>query len=35
MDFRILIAAAVALVAVAFGGFYFALSSRQHEPLAA
>ena len=35
MDFRILIAVAVALVAVAFGGFYFALSSRQHEPLAA
>jgi nitrogen fixation-related uncharacterized protein len=35
MDFRILIAAAVALVAVALGGFYFALSSRQHEPLAA
>src|SRR5262245_1422496 len=35
MDFRILIAAAVTLVAVAFGGFYFALSSRQHEPLAA
>jgi hypothetical protein len=34
MDFRILIAVAVALVAVAFGGFYFALSSRQHEPLA-
>jgi nitrogen fixation-related uncharacterized protein len=35
MDFRILIGVAVALVAVAFGGFYFALSSRQHEPLAA
>jgi nitrogen fixation-related uncharacterized protein len=35
MDFRILIAVAVALVVVAFGGFYFALSSRQHEPLAA
>jgi hypothetical protein len=35
MDFRIFIAVAVALVAVAFGGFYFALSSRQHEPLAA
>jgi hypothetical protein len=35
MDFRIFIAAAVALVAVAFGGFYFALSSRSHEPLAA
>ncbi len=35
MDFRIFIAVAVALVAVAFGGFYFALSSRSHEPLAA
>ncbi len=35
MDFRILIAVAATLVAVAFGGFYFALSSRQHEPLAA
>jgi hypothetical protein len=35
MDFRILIAVAGALVVVAFGGFYFALSSRQHEPLAA
>jgi hypothetical protein len=35
MDFRIFIGVAVALVAVAFGGFYFALSSRSHEPLAA
>jgi hypothetical protein len=35
MDFRILIAVAATLVVVAFGGFYFALSSRQHEPLAA
>ena len=35
MDFRIFIAVAAALVAVAFGGFYFALSSRSHEPLAA
>jgi hypothetical protein len=35
MDFRIFIAVAFALVAVALGGFYFALSSRSHEPLAA
>jgi hypothetical protein len=35
MDFRIFIGVAVALVAVAFGGFYFALSSRSHEPPAA
>jgi hypothetical protein len=32
MDFRVLIAIAFGLVAVAFGGFYFALSSRLHEP---
>ncbi|HEY5608961.1 MAG TPA: hypothetical protein VIM38_11560 [Alphaproteobacteria bacterium] len=34
MDYRILIAAAVGLVLVAFGGFYLALSSRLHEPAA-
>ena len=34
MDFRVLIAIAFGLVAVAFGGFYFALSSRLHQPLA-
>jgi hypothetical protein len=34
MDYRILIAAAVGLVLVAFGGFYLALSSRLHEPVA-
>jgi hypothetical protein len=32
MDFRIFIAAAVALTLVAFGGFYFALSKRLNEP---
>ena len=32
MDYRILLAAAVGLVFVAFGGFFFALSSRLHEP---
>lgn len=31
MDHRILIAAAVGLVVIAFGGFYFALSKRSHE----
>jgi len=34
MDARIFIAVAFGLVAVAFGGFYFALSSRSHDPLA-
>jgi hypothetical protein len=34
MDFRILLAIAVGLVAVAFGGFYFAFGSRSHETLA-
>jgi hypothetical protein len=34
MDFRVLIAIAFGLVAVAFGGFYFALGSRSHDPLA-
>jgi hypothetical protein len=34
MDHRILIAAAVSLVLVAVGGFYFALSKRLHEPAA-
>ena len=33
MDFRVLLAVAFGLVAVAFGGFYFALGSRSHEPL--
>src|SRR5437660_156300 len=35
MDFRILIAIAFGLVAVAFGGFYFAFGSRSHESLVA
>jgi hypothetical protein len=34
MDFRILIGIAFGLVAVAFGGFYFAFGSRTHETLA-
>ena len=31
MDHRILLAAVVGLVLVAFGGFYFALTPRSHE----
>jgi hypothetical protein len=31
MDFRILLAAAVGLIVVAFGGFYFAFGSRSHD----
>lgn len=34
MDYRILIATAVGLVLVAFGGFYLALSSLPHQPAA-
>ena len=34
MDFRVLVGIAFGLVAVAFGGFYFALSSRSHQQLA-
>ena len=34
MDFRVLLAIAFGLVAVAFGGFYFAFGSRSHESLA-
>jgi len=35
MDFRVLMAIAFGLVAVAFGGFYFAFGSRSHESLVA
>ena len=33
MDYRVLIAAVLGLVFVAFGGFYFALSPRSHQPI--
>src|ERR1043166_6893037 len=33
MDFRILLAGAFGLIAVAFGGFYFAFGSRSHDTL--
>ena len=35
MDFRVLIAIAFGLVAVALGGFYFAFGSRSHDSLVA
>ena len=35
MDFRILLAAAVGLIVVAFGGFYFAFGSRSHDAVVA